>query len=157
MRVNDALLGLVLLALALAVGVYAQTFPAIPGQAYGAAVFPTTIALGLGLCGSVLVLRSRAGLRAGGLVRLAPWARSGHHLRNLAVTVGLVLFYIVASDAVGFIPSAIVVLGTMLLLLGTRPWLALALAVGATLGIHYLFYGWLRVPLPWGVLTGWAW
>jgi putative tricarboxylic transport membrane protein len=33
----------------------------------------------------------------------------------------------------------------------------LTLAVIVTLGIHYAFYKLLKVPLPWGVLQGWAW
>ena len=48
MRINDAILGAVLLAFAVAVGLYARTLPAIPGQEYGASVFPTWIALALG-------------------------------------------------------------------------------------------------------------
>jgi putative tricarboxylic transport membrane protein len=31
------------------------------------------------------------------------------------------------------------------------------LAAGITMVVHYGFYSLLRVPLPWGVLTPWAW
>ena len=34
---------------------------------------------------------------------------------------------------------------------------ALVVAVVATLVIHFAFYKLLRVPLPWGLLTPWAW
>jgi len=33
----------------------------------------------------------------------------------------------------------------------------LTVAVIATLVVHFAFYKLLRVPLPWGVLTPWAW
>ena len=34
---------------------------------------------------------------------------------------------------------------------------AIVIALVMTLVIHYMFYKLLRVPLPWGVLTPWAW
>jgi putative tricarboxylic transport membrane protein len=35
--------------------------------------------------------------------------------------------------------------------------LAAVIAIIASLTIHFLFYKVMRVPLPWGILTGWAW
>jgi putative tricarboxylic transport membrane protein len=34
---------------------------------------------------------------------------------------------------------------------------ALLVALIATLVIHFAFYKLLRVPLPWGIITPWAW
>jgi putative tricarboxylic transport membrane protein len=34
---------------------------------------------------------------------------------------------------------------------------AITVAIVATLLVHFAFYKLLRVPLPWGVLTGVAW
>ena len=51
MRVNDAITGFALLAFAIATFAYARTLPAIPGQDYGAAVFPMLVAAGLAGCG----------------------------------------------------------------------------------------------------------
>ena len=44
MKLNDAVVGLVLLALAAAVWVAVRDFPNIPGQNVGPALFPTLIA-----------------------------------------------------------------------------------------------------------------
>ena len=66
MRINDAILGAVLLVFSLVVGLYARTFPAIPGQEYGASVFPTWISIAFGLCSIVLI--------AGGMRQ---WAETG--------------------------------------------------------------------------------
>ena len=157
MRINDAVLGGVLLAFSLVVGLYARTFPAIPGQEYGASVFPTWISIALGLCSVVLIAGGMRQWAETGAVSLEPWARSGHHLRSLAITIALVVFYILASTPLGFIPTAFIALAILFAVLGVKPLLVPILAAGVTMAMHYGFYSLLRVPLPWGVLTPWAW
>ena len=157
MRINDAILGAVLLAFSLMVGLYARTFPAIPGQEYGASVFPTWISIALGLCSIVLIAGGMRRWAETGAVSLEPWARSGHHLRTLAITIALVVFYILASTPLGFIPTAFIALAILFGVLGVKPLLVPVLAAGITMAVHYGFYSLLRVPLPWGVLTPWAW
>ena len=157
MRINDAILGAVLLAFSLVVGLYARTFPAIPGQEYGASVFPTWISIALGLCSIVLIAGGMRQWAETGAVSLEPWARSGHHLRALAITIALVVFYILASTPLGFIPTAFIALAILFAVLGVKPLLVPVLAAGVTMVMHYGFYSLLRVPLPWGVLTPWAW
>jgi putative tricarboxylic transport membrane protein len=157
MRINDAILGAVLLAFSLVVGLYARTFPAIPGQEYGASVFPTWISIALGLCSVVLIAGGMRQWAETGAVSLEPWARSGHHLRALAITIALVVFYILASTPLGFIPTAFIALAILFAVLGVSPVLVPVLAAGVTMVMHYGFYSLLRVPLPWGVLTPWAW
>ena len=46
MRVNDAVIGGVLVLFALAMIWYTRTFPAMPGQDYGPALFPVLIGIG---------------------------------------------------------------------------------------------------------------
>ena len=157
MRINDAILGAVLLAFSLVVGLYARTFPAIPGQEYGASVFPTWISIALGLCSIVLIAGGMRQWAETGAVSLEPWARSGHHLRALVITIALVVFYILASTPLGFIPTAFISLAILFVVLGVKPLLVPVLAAGVTMVMHYGFYSLLRVPLPWGVLTPWAW
>src|SRR5687767_10778692 len=63
MRLPDWLTGAVLLVLALAVLWHVQSFPDIPGQAYGAGLFPGLAATGLALASLALIggsLRRRA-------------------------------------------------------------------------------------------------
>src|SRR3954465_7387254 len=157
MRINDAILGAVLLVFSLVVGLYARTFPAIPGQEYGASVFPTWISIALGLCSLVLIAGGLRQWAETGAVSLARWGPSGDHLRALTITIALVVFYILASTPLGFIPTAFIALAILFAMLGVRPLLVPVLAVGLTMVIHYGFYSLLRVPLPWGVLTPWAW
>ncbi len=59
MRLHDTLLGALLVALASAFFAYTFTFPDMPGQRYGPALFPRLIALGIIACGLVIAVRGR--------------------------------------------------------------------------------------------------
>lgn len=155
MRINDAVVGVVLIALAIAILVHIQAYPLIPGQKYGPALFPGLIAVGLIATGSMLVVR---GVKAGfPLVRLAPWLRSPALVTNFLLVCAALAFYIVAAGPLGFIPTGVVILVVLFLKFGVGARRALVTAVVATLVIHLLFYKLLRVPLPWGVLERFAW
>jgi putative tricarboxylic transport membrane protein len=155
MRVNDAIVGACLIALAAAILVHIQGYPLIPGQRYGPALFPGVIAVGLIATGAILFVR---GLRQGTpLVVLGEWLRRPMLVTNFLTVCAALVFYVVAADALGFIITSIVFLGALFLKFGVRLALALPVALVATLIIHTLFYKVLRVPLPWGVLERFAW
>ncbi len=150
MRLNDALLGAILLGFAAWVWWLTTYFPAFPGQDYGPNLFPRILAAGIGVCGAMLVLR---GLRArGGLLVLEGWARQpGRLLSFLAIPVAA-LFYILVSDPLGFIPTAFLLLVALFLWFRARPVVALPVAAGMTMLVHWFFAGLMRVPLPRGIL-----
>jgi putative tricarboxylic transport membrane protein len=149
MRVNDAITGFALLAFAIATFAYARTLPAIPGQDYGAAVFPMLVAAGLAGCGALLIA---SGLRHWqGAVVWDDWARTHHAWTKVAVVFALVLAYILAAPAIGFVPMSVLILLIFMMMMGVRWWMAAGVAVVATVLIQQTF-GWLRVPLPLGLL-----
>jgi putative tricarboxylic transport membrane protein len=153
MRVNDALIGTVLLALALAVLWHVRTFPPVPGQPYGSALFPTLSAAGLAVAAVLLIVQ---GVRSG-----APWRRTSaaEHSGRIAaaVTIAALVFYLMLSQWLGFIVSAVLMLVALLWAYGVRRALILPVALIATLVIHTLFFKLLKVPLPWGWLAPVAW
>jgi len=158
MRLNDAVFGVILLLFSAAMIAYARTFPEMPGQDYGPALFPTLIGVGLGACGLVLVVSGIGARRAGGaLIGFGDWLASPRHRANLVLVLACMVFYILASDWLGFIPCSLLILSLLTWRLGARPAMALAVAVVATLAIHTAFYEFLRVPLPWGLLLPVAW
>ena len=57
-----------------------------------------------------------------------------------------------ASERIGFLIAATVMLTAMMLALRVRVVPALLVALAASVVIHVAFYKGLRVPLPWGVL-----
>jgi putative tricarboxylic transport membrane protein len=157
MKLNDAVFGLLLTLLGAAVLLAVQGYPKIPGQPVGPALFPGLVAAGLLVCGVLLIasgLRQRA---SQGWVRWEAWVRSPRHIAALAVLLGSIVFYIAAANKLGFLPCAVAILLALQLVLRVRPLTALLVAVVAALLVHFAFYKLLRVPLPWGVLTGVAW
>ena len=155
MKFNDAVSGALLLALAIAILFNVSVFPSIPGQNVGPSLFPSVLASLLAVCALLLI---REGLSsAQPWCELGEWMRSAHHLRNFLLTLGCLLFYIVASDALGFIVCGTLILGVLFLAFSVRVQLVLPLALLVTLVIHAAFYKGLRVPLPWGILQPLQW
>src|SRR5262245_61147770 len=160
MKLNDAVWGALLLVLAAAVLINVQRFGTIPGQQYGPAIFPGLVAVGLAICGVLLIFSGLAARSREGVTRwavFAAWMRSPRHVLAFALTIGVNVFYIVAVDALGFIPTAIIYLGVLFAAYGVRPAWILPIAVVVTLVIHTSFYKLLKVPLPWGLLQGHIW
>ncbi|MFZ5783568.1 MAG: tripartite tricarboxylate transporter TctB family protein [Pseudomonadota bacterium] len=153
MKVDDTLLGALFALLGAVVLWHVRGFPVIPGQQFGAALFPGVVAGGLVICGLLMSARGLRRRSAGApLVALDAWMRDPVILlRFLSVPAGL-LFYVLASDFLGFHITASLAMLAWLLLFGVRPLPALALAIAFPILMHLAFYKLLRVPLPWGLL-----
>ena len=157
MKLNDAVFGLLLVLLGGAVLAAIQGYPKIPGQPVGPALFPGLIAAGLCIAGVLLIVQGWRARSTQRWLAWDDWVRSPRHVLALAVLLGAIVFYILASEKLGFLLTAAPILLALFLVLRVRPLVAVAIAVVATLVIHFAFYKLLRVPLPWGVLTPVAW
>lgn len=157
MKLHDTLSGLALLLLALLIGWNASGFPEVPGQQIGPAVFPKALAALLALCAVLLILRGRQATTEQAWVQLGAWLQSPLHRRNFLITLACLVFYVLASEFLGFLLCGIAILSVMFYALAVQPSRIAPLAVGLTLLIHTLFYKGLRVPLPWGVLSPIQW
>jgi putative tricarboxylic transport membrane protein len=152
-RVNDAVIGAVLVLFALAMILYTRTFPSMPGQDYGPALFPVLIGVGFLICGAILI--------AGGIRRLgteplfagAEWLRSRHHLVDFFAVIGGLVVYILIADWLGFIPTAFLLLfGWLLLFRGGKAVSSAVIALLTALAVNFAFTQFLLVPLPVGLL-----
>ncbi len=126
----------------------------MPGQKFGPAWFPGLIAIGLALCGALLVfsrMRERAAWLAAPEWIHRPRARTG-----VAALLGGLVVYVLVVDTLGFHITGLVLLTPWIRVLGASWRVTLPVALIATLVIHFSFYKLLKVPLPWGVLEGWA-
>lgn len=157
MRFNNVAPGAVLVAFALAVIAYATTFPRLHGQDYGPDLFPTLIAAGLLICGIILIMQGLRARATTPLMELGDWAQDSRNILNVGLLLGGIVFYILVSDDLGFIPSSIIILTTLFIRFGSGWRSSLALALATTLIIHTLFAKVLLVPLPWGILLPVAW
>ena len=150
MRFNDAVLGAILVGFAGWVWWMTGFFPALPGQDYGPNLFPRILAVGIGICGALLVLR---GVRhRGHLITFEPWTREPARLLSFLAMPAAVLAYIMFSDRLGFIPTAFLILVALFLWFRARLVVALPVAAGMTMLVHWFFAGLMRVPLPRGLL-----
>jgi putative tricarboxylic transport membrane protein len=82
--------------------------------------------------------------------------RSPRHVVAFAVTIAGPVAYVAFADRIGFLIAGPLLLLALFLAYGVRPKVAIVTALVATLVIHFAFYKLLRVPLPWGVLTPFA-
>jgi len=155
-KINDAVFGVVLLALGIAVLWHVQSFPKIPGQNVCPALFPGSIAAGLIVCSLLLIvsgIRSRARAR---WFEGLPWVRSPRHVSAFAALILATLAYILFANSVGFLIVAPLGLVAMFIAFGVRRATTVMVAIVGTIVIWYAFYKLLRVPLPWGVLERFA-
>jgi putative tricarboxylic transport membrane protein len=160
MRLNDAVWGAIVALLGVAILVAIRNFPTIPGQHYGPALFPGLIAVGLLVCGAVLVYQGivgRARTGQGRWIAWDAWTRSPRHVVALTVVIGVNVLYVALVDRLGFVITAVAYLSAAFAVFRVRARWVVPLAIAVTLIIHYIFYKLLRVPLPWGVLQSVAW
>jgi len=157
MRFNDAIVGAVLLLLAAAMMAYTRTFPPMPGQKYGPALFPMLIGIALSICAIMLIIMGLRRRRSDGWVAWAPWTREPGQLGGVALVLGAIGGYIWLSETVGFLLLASLLLLLLLMFFGLRWPRAMTTALAVVVFAHVAFYSLLRVPLPWGLLTPLAW
>lgn len=156
MKINDAIFGALLMLLGIVILVHVQAFPKIPGQEVGPALFPGLVAAGLAICGAMLVVSGVRNRGSDPWFRAADWVRSPQHAIAFIAIVAGVIAYILWADDVGFLLLAPLLLFVWFLTLRVRPVAAAITAIVVSLVIWYAFYKLLRVPLPWGWLTPWA-
>jgi putative tricarboxylic transport membrane protein len=157
MRFNDAVFGVLLIAFAIAEIAYTRTFPSLHGQAYGPDLFPILIGVGFLITGAVLTVRGIMLRAEGPLVQMGVWAADRRNVVNFALVLLALLFYIVASDWLGFILTSFIIMVVLLKSFGSGIVAAVVIAALTTLTIHTLFARVLLVPLPWGLLEPMAW
>ena len=157
MKINDTLSGAALAVLGTTILIHVQSFPKMPGQNVGPAMFPGLLAIGLLVCSAFVMLRGVRKLAAEGWVQWPEWLGQNRIALGFALIPLLLVLYTLVSERVGFLPTAVVFLFTLFWVFRVKPGLALVVAIGGSLGIHYMFYKLLKVPLPWGVLNSIAW
>lgn len=154
MKCNDAIAGALFVVIAICVFVHAGSFPAMRGVAYGPDLFPRIIAVMMGIGGATLIV---GGLRPVGRqqwVDLADWALKPRSYALIAAVIGSMVFYILASDKLGFLLSLFLMMSGLLLVTrgASRLVSNLVIAVVISVAIHLIFVRMLRVPLPYGFL-----
>jgi putative tricarboxylic transport membrane protein len=156
-KINDIFAGILLLALAIALAAGAWGLPNPAGQPFGPAAFPHLLALLLGLSSVILLVTGIRDESRGPLMALAGWTRRRPQVVRFLLVPAAVIFYILFADELGFLVAAVIILSALFLAGNIPATQSLALAVGAALLVHTVFYLGLSVQLPWGLLDSVRW
>lgn len=153
---RDLVVGAALTALAIGMIVQAQGFPRIRAMPYGPDLFPRIIAGGLILSALGILAEGLRAWRLG----LAP--DPGAHLSTRGALAFVTIAALVAGFALllpvaGFHIAAALVVAVAVPVFGGSVLLAGLLAVTVPVALHYVFYSLMRVVLPWGWMTPFAW
>jgi putative tricarboxylic transport membrane protein len=154
MKLHDSIVAAVFLVLAIAVVAGAQAFPPAPGQPVGPALFPTAVGICLGVASVVLLVHSLAPSGPRVWAAWSPDLRRPRTLIGFLLAPAAVVFYLAASESIGFLPCSVVILIALFTAYGVRFRLGLPLAIVGSLVIYALFSRLLSVPLPAGLLEG---
>ena len=152
MKFNDIIWGLVLMAVGIAVLGDVRGYPEIPGQQYGPRAFPGLLAWLLIGCSILLIHKGWRERKQHPWFEAGSWLQSAPQVRNFAITIAGLVFYILAAEKLGFLLCGSAMLAALFWSLRVRPALILPIAVISTFVIHGIFYKGLRVPLPWGIV-----
>ncbi|HEV7258127.1 MAG TPA: tripartite tricarboxylate transporter TctB family protein [Bosea sp. (in: a-proteobacteria)] len=159
MQLPDRVTGGALAALGSIAFFYGSKLPPVPGQQVGPSAFPMVVGALLVLCGVLIVFgvgrhfeqvaeADMASHTAPELLEPLPAWRNWLAL----LPPVLVLFYAVASEPLGFLPTAAIMVAAASFAFGAKAKLAIPLAIIAPFAINLIFLKLLRVPLPGGLL-----
>ena len=164
MQLSDRITGAFLIGLGGDAAYAGSRLPPVPGQQVGPNVFPMVVGGGLVLCGALIALgvghhfeeQAEADLAAHSEPSGAPVQRAWWRGLAALVPPGLLVFYVLAVERLGFLATAALLVLAAALALGARLRLAVPLALVAPLAVHLVFAKLLRVPLPIGLIpTPW--
>ena len=132
MKLHDSILAAAFLLLAIAVVAGAQAFPPSPGQPVGPALFPTVIGTCLGIGSAILLVRSLATSGPKMWFSASAELRRPRALIGLLLSIAAVIFYLAASEPLGFLPCSVLILIVLFSVYGVKLRLGAPLSLGAS-------------------------
>ena len=149
MRFNDALIGVGIIIFGLVMVVHVQSYPSL-GDMPGPSLFPTVLGVLLMIAGATQIprgIKSRAPL----VTVLPEFTARG--ICNMAAVILGVVFYIYASDTLGFLLTSFCIMFVLMMMLKGKPLPSALVAAGAALCAYLIFNKMLLVPLPSGLFS----
>nr|WP_297457601.1 tripartite tricarboxylate transporter TctB family protein [uncultured Halomonas sp.] len=150
---KDIILGLCFMVLGGITIAIAQQYPTMPSLQYGPSLFPSLIGGGFFIGGLVLIATQVVALRQRSGGALAGKAIDYRMFLVSLLPCALVVFYILGSEYLGAAVAMAIIMFVLMLVRKTPFLLALAVAVVASLFIHFVFSKYLLIPLPEGLLS----
>lgn len=169
MKVSDRVTGLMLVVLGALAYWGGSQLPPVPGQQVGPNVFPMLIGAGLVICGALIMAgvgrtfeeEEEIVTSASGEVAKADKVEPNRGFVagflaggwKVLLPPAMLFFYVFASEKLGFWITATVMTFVLAWSQGAKVKWSIALAIGAPVFVHLVFYKLLRVPLPAGILN----
>ncbi len=158
MHLSDRVTGLFLALLGSLAFWGGSLLPAVPGQDVGPAAFPMMIGAGLVLCGIMIAAGIGHSFEAAEPEEDDQAPGLAQHLGRMGWLAAflppvLLIFYVLAADALGFLLTAAIILLTSARALGASWSMTIGTVLLAPPFVHLIFFKLLRVPLPDGLLT----
>ena len=151
MKLHDCLLGLIILISGASICYVATGYPDQNDGKPGPWLFPVVLSLLLCLCGVILMVRGAREFAAHKLVELDHNITATGMVRVL-VLIGAVLIYMPVAEYLGFMITMGVIMAGLMIMMGTRVWLAVVVSAAAVALMYGIFVMMLGVPLPDGEL-----
>ena len=147
--------GLFLVALGLGILGYGLTLPPMPGQRYGAGLFPILLGIALAGFGGQLARQGwkQRSTQAHRSWSWDDWARNPRLAVNMLLVLGMIIVYVTLSERIGFVVLSLAMLMSMFWWFGI---LARSDGHSRSLTTAFIYVGFvrfLRVPLPRGILS----
>lgn len=159
MLLSDRITGGAIATLGSAAFFFGSKLPPVPGQQVGPSAFPMVVGAGLVLCGVLIIFGIGRHFEEVAEAEVAEHSAPEYleplpAWRNWLALLppGLVLFYALASETLGFLPTAAIMVLSASFAFGAKAKLAVPLAIVAPFVINLIFLKLLRVPLPGGLL-----
>ena len=150
MKISDTVFGIFLVVFGAFVLIYSRTLPSLPGYAYGSGFFPSFSAVFILAGGIALTVR---GLRAHQPpIVLGEWTKSSRLVANICVIPLNLVFYIVASNTLGFVLTSFLMMSFTIWWLRRKVTSTLIVSGVGSLLIYLFFAKLMLVPLPAGLL-----
>lgn len=138
---------LIIIALIFGIGAWNLILSAQP-RSYGQGYIPFMAALGLGLCGLVLMVEA---LKSG-KAKSSEGLQWRHIFRGPVLSVLLLVAYAVFMNLLGFALTTFLLMFVFFRIFRVYSWpLSLIVAGVTAISFHYVFLVWLFLPLPLGV------
>ena len=151
MRASGLIVGVIVLLLGILLFGTSFSYPALPGQAYGAGTLPRLLGVSGAILGLVLISKEWPTRGHSPLGSLDAWVRD-RRIYGVAGVLASILFFIFAAPLLGFIFTAFAILVALMIFGGVRLPVAIGTSLAATLIIYFAFSHLLLVPLSRGLV-----
>jgi putative tricarboxylic transport membrane protein len=158
MRLDDRILGAVLVLISGLIILESLTFPKLASMSVGPSLFPIVLSVALGIGGILLAVSRQLSPEPTVWFQLPEGQRHAKAWLRVAAVFGSCILFAAFGQTLGFVIVGCLALLWLLLAFGVKPSLAVIIALVVVFVIDIFLVRVMRIPLPLGILSslgGW--